>query len=39
MDVTEEGREIGLSIIVPGDYFGDLAIIDGLPRSASVVAL
>ena len=38
IDVSEEGREIGLSIISPGDYFGDLAIIDGLPRSASVVA-
>ena len=38
VDVSEEGREIGLSIIVPGDYFGDLAIIDGLPRSASVIA-
>ena len=38
VDVSEEGREIGLSIITPGDYFGDLAIIDGLPRSASVVA-
>ena len=38
VDVSEEGREIGLSIITPGDYFGDLAIIDGLPRSASVIA-
>lgn len=38
VDVTEDGREIGLSIIPPGDYFGDLAVIDGLPRSASVVA-
>lgn len=38
VDVTEDGREIGLSIIVPGDYFGELSIIDGLPRSASVVA-
>ena len=38
VDVSEEGREIGLSIIVPWDYFGDLAIIDGVPRSASVVA-
>ena len=38
VDVSEEGREIGLSIIVPGDYFGDLAVIDGSPRSASVVA-
>ena len=38
VDVSEEGREIGLSIIMPGDYFGELAIIDGLPRSASVIA-
>ena len=38
VDVTEDGREIGLSIISPGDYFGDLAVIDGLPRSASIVA-
>jgi CRP-like cAMP-binding protein len=38
VDVSEEGREIGLSIIMPGDYFGDLAIIDGQPRSASVIA-
>lgn len=38
VDVTEDGREIGLSIIAPGDYFGELSVIDGLPRSASVVA-
>lgn len=38
VDVSEEGREVGLSIIRPGDYFGDLAIIDGLPCSASVIA-
>jgi CRP/FNR family cyclic AMP-dependent transcriptional regulator len=38
VDLTEDGREIGLNFLGPGDYFGELAIIDGLPRSASVVA-
>jgi CRP-like cAMP-binding protein len=38
VDLTEDGREIGLSFLTPGDYFGELAVIDGLPRSASVVA-
>ena len=38
VDVTDEGREIGLTVIMPGDYLGDLAVIDGLPRPASVMA-
>lgn len=38
VDLTEDGREIGLSFLTAGDYFGELSIIDGLPRSASVVA-
>jgi CRP/FNR family cyclic AMP-dependent transcriptional regulator len=38
VDLTEDGREIGLSFLTPGDYFGELSIIDGLPRSASVLA-
>ena len=38
MDITEDGREIGLSFLVAGDYFGELSVIDGLPRSATVVA-
>jgi CRP/FNR family cyclic AMP-dependent transcriptional regulator len=38
IDSTEEGREIGISFLKPGDYFGELSVIDGLPRSASVVA-
>lgn len=38
-DVTEEGREVGLNLIGPGAFFGELAVIDGLPRSAFVVAL
>jgi CRP-like cAMP-binding protein len=38
IDLTEDGREIGLSFLAAGDYFGELSIIDGLPRSASVIA-
>ncbi|MDR2165418.1 MAG: Crp/Fnr family transcriptional regulator [Zoogloeaceae bacterium] len=38
IDTNEEGKEIGLSFILPGDYFGELSIVDGQPRSASVVA-
>ena len=38
VDLTEDGREVGLSFLVNGDYFGELSVIDGLPRSASVVA-
>lgn len=38
VDMTEDGREIGLNFLNAGDYFGELSIIDGLPRSASVVA-
>ncbi len=38
VDITEGGREIGLSFLEPGDYFGELSIIDGKPRSASVIA-
>jgi CRP/FNR family cyclic AMP-dependent transcriptional regulator len=38
VDITEDGREVGLSFLVPGDYFGELSVIDELPRSATVVA-
>lgn len=38
VDLTEDGREIGLSVLLPGDYFGELSVIDEQPRSASVVA-
>lgn len=36
--LSEEGKEVGLNFIEPGDYFGEISIIDGGPRSASVVA-
>lgn len=39
LDITESGREIGLNLLVTGDYFGELAVIDDLPRSASVIAM
>lgn len=33
------GREVSVRRLGPGDMFGDLAAVDGLPRSASVVAV
>ncbi len=36
---TVTGREVAFTDIAPGDCFGELAAIDHLPRSASVVAL
>lgn len=39
VDIAEDGREIGLNIIKPGAFFGELSVIDGLPRSAHIVAL
>jgi hypothetical protein len=32
--LSEDGREVGLNFVEPGDYFGELSIIDGGPRSA-----
>lgn len=34
-----EGREVALAELGPGDYFGELSIIDGQPRSADCVAV
>lgn len=33
------GREVTLSLLEPGDYFGELALLDEAPRSASVMAV
>lgn len=39
IDVTEDGRAIGLRMLAPGDFFGEIAVINGSTRSASVIAL
>jgi CRP/FNR family cyclic AMP-dependent transcriptional regulator len=35
----EEGKEATLNIQVPGEHFGELALIDDEPRSASIITL
>lgn len=37
--LSESGREISVNIYGPGDVFGELALLDGLPRSAGAIAL
>jgi CRP/FNR family transcriptional regulator, cyclic AMP receptor protein len=39
VDIAEDGREVGLNLIKPGAFFGELSVIDGLPRSAHIIAL
>ena len=39
IDVTEDGRAIGLRLLQPGDFFGEIALINNSTRSASVVAM
>jgi CRP/FNR family transcriptional regulator, cyclic AMP receptor protein len=34
---NEDGKEILFSIFGPGDYFGELGVLDGEPRTASLV--
>ncbi|MEX0602796.1 MAG: Crp/Fnr family transcriptional regulator [Bacteroidota bacterium] len=34
----EDGREVILSIFGPGEFFGEMSLLDGLARSATVVA-
>ena len=36
--MDDDGREVILSILSESDFFGEMAILDGLTRSASVVA-
>jgi CRP-like cAMP-binding protein len=33
------GREVFLNIMEPGDTFGEIAVMDGLPRTANAIAL
>jgi CRP-like cAMP-binding protein len=37
--ISEEGREVILSILSEGDFFGEMSILDGQNRSANVVTL
>jgi CRP-like cAMP-binding protein len=37
--INEEGREVILSVLVDGDFFGEMAILDGETRSANAFTL
>lgn len=37
--ISPDGQEISLVVFGRGEYFGDLALLDGLPRSADAIAL
>jgi len=36
---SENGKEVIFSILNEGDFFGDMSLLDGKPRSASVIAI
>ncbi len=37
--ISESGQEISVNVYGPGEVFGELALLDGLPRSAGAVAM
>lgn len=39
IDFTLDGREVGLYFVGPGDFFGELAVIDRQPMSETIIAL
>lgn len=38
VDFTVDGRSVGMYFVDPGDYFGELSLVDGRPPSEFVVA-
>jgi CRP/FNR family transcriptional regulator/CRP/FNR family cyclic AMP-dependent transcriptional regulator len=37
--ISPDGQEISLAVLGEGEYFGEFALLDGLPRSADAIAL
>src|SRR6185295_7755989 len=37
--IGDDGREVILSVLGPGDFFGEMALLDNEPRSASAIAI
>jgi len=37
--ISPDGQEISLAVLGKGEYFGEFALLDGLPRSSDAVAL
>lgn len=39
VDTTVDGRSVGLFFVEPGDYFGELSVVDGMPAAEYVIAV